>query len=252
MTAPSDRQVIENCREERQSLRRETKRNEWACLELLRRAVVLWTPEAFEAVNEFYGREFIAWVVRHHRYEEFCERVPYLTPEDIVQNAYVKLHRALKKRDDFHTMFPSVGYFMGYCRGAISNCLNDHLPRKSKVTPSPHPQASERPRQPRRSPDKRTRPNSTRRDDSQDPAIPDPNTLPEVIDSELHWSLTLKYANSLLTESERTVFAYKILNTPTQEQLLQAGKSLEEINKVWKRIIVILHRDIKLRQMLNN
>lgn len=242
----TDAQIIDRCRDEREKRSSLNKGDEFACLELLRRAIVLWSPEAFEAVNEFYGRQFISWIIGHYRYQEFCNYVPYLNPEDVVQDAYVKLHRALSKRDDFQVRFRTVAYFMAFCRGAISNCVNDHLPRRRK-TVSPTPAET----------DNTNISESPARQDFAPSSIEDDDAVTDEdrhfwasVDQSLDWEQITDHVKQILPEDKFEIFMHKIQDRPTLENLLESGKTREDIRKLWRSTLAKLYSDPKLRKML--
>lgn len=210
-------------------------------LELLRRAIVEWSPDAFKAVDELYNRLFVSWVVNHPRYDDLRAYAPHLTPEDILQEAYTKLHRTLNKRDDFYAKFPTIANFMAYCRTTIGNLIQDQLPKKQRQMEDPE-----------------TAHNTST------PILPpvsvvdelgyqftDPTSDPSIMEHQLDWKLLMEQIITTLNQEEMLIFKHKILGNPDRDELRNAGKTPQETERIWKRARRKLLKDTKLRAMVD-
>lgn len=250
-----DVQLIDQCRKERELSSLQQKQMDYvsACLELLRRGVAMWSPQAFEAVHGIYGRLFVSWVVAHNRYDEFCNYMPHFSPDDVVQIFYLKMHRALQNRDDFHIKFKSVAYFMAYSRSTLSNCINDYLPRKPKPTVGKLDVSSNNSSlsgeknlvtSPRRLPPTPL---------SEQLTITDQETsnASKYVDQALDWERKLAYLKSTLTEAEYLVLQHKLYERPDLDTLLNMGMTSNDVKKIWRTILAKLHTDPKFLKLLD-
>lgn len=229
----TDDEVIAQCNEERERKRVTNS----ACLEVLRRAFVGQSSDAFAAVHAFYGNVFISWVVHYSRYEELRSREPYLTPDDVVQDAYRKLLRSLAGCD-FYAKFSTIAHFMAYAHRTVNNLIEDYLPAKPKPDTLPRPAK-----------DYRQNISLDTNEDLERMVIDSTSSRTDM-DHQINWQILVDYVETLLTPEELAIFKHKILGNPTRSDLARDGIESDEMERIWKRVRRKLMKDPGLRDMI--
>lgn len=243
----SDSEIISQCEEERANWGRKAKNGSSPCFELLRRGFVEWRSESFEAVDRFYRQEFVSWVYNHPKFDLLCAWKPYLTPDDIVQKAYIKLHNALKDRDDFYDRFTSIAMFLAYCKSTIANLIIDELPRPSRTRGSVDNDQQTDENTPSSS--QSIGPDVSPRDDDNTRASHWHESKDLEIDYD--WKATLDHCYSMCNASEKLIFDCKVFDAPSVEELCETTELTRmEVNRQWRNIRARLRRDPVLGEML--
>ncbi len=218
------------------------------CLELMRRAFVVKSSQAFEAVERFYGNMFRYWARTDGFFDDLATRWGDSVADDIVQESYANIMRTLADCLDFEQKFGGkFSNFLGYVRTSIYSTTRDmqrHDRKADSKRKAKHGSAADEGSKGQSSPQARV----------------SLDEIAEVLgapDSErgLDFAELCTYIESKLTKNQWILFQYIYIFDMRPREIAAAVSSLQmdshQISSMLYRIHQTLKDDLTVRDMLN-
>jgi hypothetical protein len=130
--------LAERCAEETAKFVRRAASDTRFCVELLRRALVDRSPEAFTHVYRVYEQLVTSWVYRHSRFALTGESAEYFTSA-----AFRSFYFALA--GDRFAQFPSLAALLNYLKMCVHTAIAQHLREVAQYTAVPLEEITELP-----------------------------------------------------------------------------------------------------------
>ena len=113
------------------------------CLEILRRALVEQSDEAWFALQQCFSETILGWIRSHYHHDVALLRD---SEENYMAQTFTRFWYAVRdQRLEFTTLYAALSYLHATLNGLIMDTLRSHLRLRSREVPFPEPGCSEEP-----------------------------------------------------------------------------------------------------------